>query len=192
MNVLGLDVSTSTTGWCVIKKIDQDIELVECGFLKHKAKLSLHQKSQDIRNLFEDLKSKNIAVDKICIEENLQSFRTGLSSARTLMTLSRYNGIVSHECWLSTSIAPEYYNVNRARKALGINTSKKVRKEGQNAKDIVHDWVKSHSIMKDYTWPTKTLRGGPRSGTTIEDPCCKDISDAVVMALCGHLEHLEL
>ena len=191
MNVLGLDVSTSTTGWCVIKKTDQKIELIDCGFLKHKSKQSLHEKAQDVRILFENLKKENIDLEKICIEENLQSFRTGLSSARTLMTLSRYNGIVSHECWLSTNIAPEYYNVNRARKALGINTSKKNRKEGQNAKDIVHDWVKNHTIMSGYQWPTKTLRSGPRRGTTIEDPCCKDISDAVVMSLCGHLEHFD-
>ena len=194
MVVLGLDVSTSATGWCVTTSEENENKtpsLVDGGFLKHKSKLSLHEKAIDIADLFKKLEEENIAIDKICIEENLQSFRTGLSSARTLMTLSRYNGIVSHECWLSTGIVPVYYNVNKARKALEIDTRKKVRKPGQNAKDIVHEWVKSHDIMKDFSWPTKTLRSGPRSGMTIEDPCCKDISDALVMSLCGHIEHLD-
>lgn len=192
MIVIGLDVSTSATGWCITTSNKKEtLTLIDAGFLKHKSKLSLHEKADDISRLFAKFKEENINIDKICIEENLQSFRTGLSSARTLMTLSRYNGIVSHECWLATRIVPVYYNVNKARKALGIDTRKKVRKPGQNAKDIVHEWSKSHDIMKNFAWPVKTLRGGPRSGLTIEDPCCKDISDAFVMSLCGHIEHLD-
>lgn len=191
MIILGLDVSTSATGWCITSKKLETIELIDAGFLKHKSKHSLHEKAGDVKALFDDISKKKISIDKICIEENLQSFRTGLSSARTLMTLSRYNGIVSHECWLSTRIVPVYYNVNKARKALGIDTRKKIRKPGQNAKDIVHEWVKNHEIMSLFEWPTKTLRGGPRSGMTIEDPCCKDLSDAFVISLCGHIEHLD-
>jgi len=190
--ILGLDVSTSTTGWCITSSDgNTKAKFIDGGFIKHKSKLSLHEKASDITGLFDNIANQKITLDKICIEENLQSFRTGLSSARTLMTLSRYNGIVSHECWLATRIVPVYYNVNKARKALGIDTRKKVRKPGENAKDIVHAWVKNHETMIGFSWPTKTLKGGPRSGMTIEDPCCKDLSDAFVMSLCGHIEHLD-
>ena len=189
MNILGLDISTSTTGWCLTKKNDNKTILLDAGFIHHKGRRNLHEKSQDVTNTLEAIKKK-FNIDAICIEENLQSFRTGLSSAKTLMTLSRYNGIVSHECWLRTGIVPTYYNVNSARKTLGIDTTKKARRVNEKAKDVVHRWVKSHEIMKNFQWPTKTLRGGPRSGQTIEDPGCMDLSDAFVMSLCGQLEHL--
>ena len=189
MNILGLDISTSTTGWCLTSQKNGKIALIDAGFVHHKGKRTLHEKSQDVKEVLLALKSKN-SIDVICIEENLQSFRTGLSSAKTLMTLSRYNGIVSHECWLETSLVPLYYNVNSARKSLGINTTKKVRKPNEKAKDIVHRWVKRHEIMSEYSWPTKVLRGGPNKGKTIEDPGCMDLSDAFVMSLCGQLEHL--
>ena len=35
-------------------------------------------------------------IQKIFIEENLQAFRPGFSSAKTLLTLARFNGIVSY------------------------------------------------------------------------------------------------
>ena len=47
-----------------------------------------------VRDSLQDTLSKN-KVDSIYIEENLQSFRAGFSSARTLSTLSRFNGMVS-------------------------------------------------------------------------------------------------
>lgn len=189
MKILGLDVSTSTTGWCLTEINDKKIRLVDAGFVHHKGKRNLHEKAQDVSTLLDCLIAKN-TIDEICIEENLQSFRTGLSSAKTLMTLSRYNGIVSHECWLKTGIVPTYYNVNSARKSLGIDTTKKARRENEKAKDVVHRWVKSHDIMQEFSWPTKTLNRGPRAGQTIEDPGCMDLSDAFVMSLCGQLEHL--
>jgi len=187
--ILGLDISTSTTGWCLTKRKENNNTLLDAGFIHHKGKRNLHEKSQDVVEILARIK-KTHEINKICIEENLQSFRPGLSSAKTLMTLSRYNGIVSHECWLSTGIVPVYYNVNSARKSLGIDTTKKARLPGDKAKDVVHRWVKSHEIMNEFNWPTKTLRGGPNRGKIIEDPGCKDLSDAFVMSLWGQLEHL--
>ena len=116
MKVFGLDISTSTTGWCLTNKVDGEVALVDAGFIHHKGKRTLHEKAQDVKTILRK-NFKEHGIDIICIEENLQSFRTGLSSARTLMTLSRYNGIVSHECWLETNIVPLYYNVNSARKS---------------------------------------------------------------------------
>ena len=183
--VLGLDVSTSCTGWCVT---NHEGTLVDIGSIPLSKQKSVYKKAQEVAKTLCDIMISH-EISDVYIEENLQSFRTGLSSAKTLMTLSRYNGIVSHECWLRTGIVPTYYNVNSARKTLGIDTTKKARKPNEKAKDVVHRWVKGHEIMKKFKWPTKTLKGGPRSGQTIEDPGCMDLSDAFVMSLCGQLEH---
>ena len=189
MIILGLDISTSTTGWCLTESKKSLVTLLDSGFVHHKGKRNLHEKSQDVVSILEKIKKQH-HIDKICIEENLQSFRTGLSSAKTLMTLSRYNGIVSHECWRCTGIVPEYYNVNSARKMLGIDTTKKARRPGEKAKDVVHRWVKAHDVMKGFEWPTRVPTRGINKGKKIEDPGCKDLSDAFVMSLCGQLEHL--
>ena len=62
----------------------------------------------------------NLFPTHVFIEENLQSFRSGFSSAQTLSTLARFNGMVSQVCYSEFGIIPEYINVNSARKNLGI------------------------------------------------------------------------
>ena len=53
MIILGLDVSTSTTGWCITTSDgNTKVKLVGGGFIKHKSKLSLHEKASDITGLF--------------------------------------------------------------------------------------------------------------------------------------------
>ena len=181
MIVLGLDISTTTTAYTLIDT-DQPLgqRLVESKGI-HLSKIKdPYAKSCEIRRVFKNI-SKKVTVDKIVIEESLQSFRSGLSSARTLSSLTRFNGIVSFLAQDIFTAHVERINVNSARSKIGIKID---RKSDVSTKDQVKKWVMSHEDFSLFEWPTKTLKSGPRKGQTIDDPTCLDIADSAVMALC--------
>ena len=180
--VLGLDVSTSCTGWCVLHL---DGSLAEMGGIllgKHK---SVYKKAQVVEESLVELNSR-YNITRIFIEENLQSFRRGFSSAQTLSTLARFNGIVSIISYQLTGVEPTHLNVNAARKTLGIKLISK-KKGGAPTKEQVLDWA-SLTLSSggcEYSWPTKILKSGPRKGKKILDPSAFDMADAYVIASAG-------
>ncbi len=178
--ILGLDVSTSCTGWCVI---DDRGTLVDIGSIplgKHKG---VYKKAGEVsRVLCNILISHEISL--IYIEENLQSFRRGFSSAQTLSTLARFNGIVSLLTYQHFDMEPVHINVNAARKCLGIKIISK-RKGGAPTKEQVLDWVTEQIKDKSFSWPTKILKGGPNRGNEVLDPTSFDMADAYVIARAG-------
>ena len=176
--ILGLDISTSCTGWCLLSHSG---ELVDLGFVKLKNSQNIFEKAASLESVFFDLKEK-YDIDKIFVEENLQAFRPGFSSAKTIVTLARFNGIVSYVASKSFEISPQYVNVNVARKSVNLKIVSK-KKGGKPTKEQVFDWVKSRI---EYDWPSKCLKSGPRRGMTVLDDSRFDMSDAYVIALAGH------
>ena len=175
--ILGLDISTSCTGWCVL---DSSGNLIDMGMIGLAKKKSVYLKADCTRAVLKEIQS-SYKIEKVYIEENLQSFRTGFSSAKTLSTLARFNGIVSFISYETFGIEPVHINVNSARKSLGI---KLVRKKdgGRPTKDQVLDWVQLNTV---FSWPIKKLKSGPRKGEEINDPGCFDMADAYVISLAG-------
>lgn len=121
-------------------------------------------------------------ITKVVIEENLQAFRPGFSSAKTLLSLARFNGIVSYLAQEQFAVQPEFINVNVARKKVGLKIVSK-RKGGAPTKEQVFSWVDN---QVNFPWPTKELKSGPRKGQTILEPGCFDAADAYVIAVAGY------
>jgi Holliday junction resolvasome RuvABC endonuclease subunit len=182
--VLGLDISTSCTGWCVM---DTDMSLgsqgVDLGYIPMSSIKGSYNKAQMVLKELQDLRTK-YEIEYIFIEENLQVFRAGLSSAKTLATLARFNGIISYLCEEEFSRSPIFLNVNKVRRDVGINIIRK-SKGGKPTKEQVLDWTTKMLPEKTGFWPTKTLKSGPRKGHVILDPACYDMADAYVIARAG-------
>jgi hypothetical protein len=140
-----------------------------------------YTKSVIIRDIFLEL-SKKYKVDKIVIEENLQAFRRGFSSARTLSTLARFNGIVSFLAQDVFHVSTIMLNVNSARSKIGLKVD---RKSEIPIKEQILKWVKSHPDFSGYEWPTKVMKSGPRRGMRVQAKECYDIADAAVICLAG-------
>lgn len=174
---LGLDISTSCTGWCVVSS---EGGFVAMGYIPLDSKKTSYQKAQVIRDELSRLHI-DYDIDKVYIEENLSAFRPGFSSAKTLLTLARFNGIVSYLAQQEFFCVPEYINVNVARKTVGLKIISK-KKGGKPTKEQVLDWVSSNVI---YEWPKKVLKSGPRKGVSILEPGCFDMADAYVIAQAG-------
>jgi len=176
--ILGLDISTSCTGWCIVGPSGNLIDMDSIVLSKDK---TIFKKAQKVRR---ELSRLNIeyGIEKVCIEENLQAFRPGLSSARTLLTLARFNGIVSYLAQEEFYFSPTFINVNTARKALGIKIKRK-KDGGKPTKDQIIEWASGE--LNNFKWPTKVLKSGPRKDQCILDPVSYDMADAYVISRAG-------
>lgn len=182
MLIIGIDISTAVTAYTLINTelplCDSVIKFEGIHLSKFK---TLYDKAEEIKRTFLAI-SKEHKIEKIYVEEALQSFRRGLSSAKTLSTLAKFNGIV---CYLAEDIFEEpvdLVNVIHARSKLGIKLD---RKTDVNVKDQVLLWAKNQKSLEKIHWPTKTMKSGPRKGLTVDDKSCYDIADSSIMALYG-------
>ena len=92
--LLGLDISTSCTGWCIFN--DKN-ELRDSGYITLSKHKGLYEKASKVKaELLRMIETYSIS--EVAVEENLQAFRPGLSSAKTLMTLAQFNGVVRWIC----------------------------------------------------------------------------------------------
>ena len=178
--ILGLDVSTSCTGICVISDSG---ELVKLDWVKLSKEKDLISKAQQLRNALENIRA-TYNITYIFIEEPLQRFSMGASSAATITKLASFNGISQYLCYSLFNITPELLNVTRARKSLNIKTMSK-KKAGKSVKEQVFDWV---SDYLKYDWPTKILKSGPRRGQKVILDECLDMADAFVIAKSGFVK----
>lgn len=180
MIVIGLDISTSVTAYTLLDLDKPPGQRHVCSEGIHLSKIKdSYAKSCKVRDEFLRL-SKEYRIEKIVVEESLQSFRSGLSSAKTLSSLTRFNGIVSFLAQDIFDCPCERVNVNTARARLKIKID---RKSSISSKDQVRDWVMKNQEFEKFSWPVKTLKSGPRKGDTIWDASCQDIADSAVMAL---------
>ncbi len=174
--VLGLDISTSCTG---VSVLDLNGTVIAFSYFRPTGS-TLVEKANSLRQFLVDFcKDTNVInIQDVYIEQNLQKFRRGFSSAQVLNTLARFNGMISYIVFEELKIQPKYINVNEGRKSLGIKIPR-----GSNTKDEILKWC--NQIYPQIDWPEKTLKSGPRKGLVILDPCCYDIADALVTARAG-------
>ena len=164
--ILGLDVSTSITGYTVI---DYQGKLIRCSAwdMRNKKKFSNHfDKASYIKDELLFLKAQ-MPIEHVYIEQPFMFFNSGGSSAKTMASLQRFNGIVSWICYSVYDIKPKYLTANEARKHCGIKIPR-----GEKAKKVVIEWVlKNEKGFKvEYTH-----KGNPK-------PHYFDMADSLVIA----------
>jgi len=169
--ILGLDISTSITGFIVLRE-DGSILHNEAIDLTSKKLDTLFKKADAVQKRLKEI-SFLYGIRHIYIEQSLNAFRPGLSSAQVILTLGKFNGIVSWICSQIFNMEPQYIGASTARKALGIKVEK-----GQNAKEIVLKHVQSVDPTFEVEY---TVNGNPKKGTY-------DRADAYVIAKAGHLQ----
>ena len=162
--ILGLDVSTSITGITLLDNSGEVVYNISVDTRKYK---NFFEKADKIEEVLLGLKEKP---ERIFIEQSLQSFRSGFSSAKTLSTLSRFNGVVSWIIYKHWGIEPEYIAASSARKLAGVKITK-----DKKAKQCVIEHVldKVPAVVIEYT-----KHGNPK-------PHCFDKADSWVVARAG-------
>jgi len=182
-HIIGLDISTAVVG---ITILDKNKKLIFIGAIETSSKHNFWQKMDQIEQEITTIIKPFVGLIRaIYVEQDLQKFRPGLSSASTLTTLSKANGIVSYIVRQITGIDPEPLNVNAARKLIGLKIVRKSRLNPNPPKTKLQviTWVRKKERM--IPWQYKTMKSGPRKGQQVEKKCNEDIADSYVVALAG-------
>ena len=166
--VLGLDISTSITGFTVLSDSG---DVLVCDYINLKKQDNVFDKAKCVEKTLEEIFKKN-KIEQVWIEESLQMFSSGMSSAKTLATLTKFNGIVSYITWDKFGIQPQYIAAVSARKQIGLTVSK-----GQRGKDVVMKYMldKEPWFVVDYG-RTGKIR-----------PHFYDMADSFVVAKAGYI-----
>ena len=170
--ILGLDISTSITGYTIL---DYEGQILACDHIDLRKEKNFFKKIRIINGRLEDI-SERYEIEQVYIEQSLQSFRSGFSSAQTLSLLSKINGIVSWLCYNMFGKDPNYLAATSARKACGIKIPK-----GQKAKAVTLQFVVDSVPGFDVQY---TKHGNPKAGYN-------DRSDSYVIAKAGWIRERE-
>jgi hypothetical protein len=178
--ILGLDVSTSCVGVCLLR---DDVgpqpdgsHILLLDRIEFKKCKTVWQKADHVSAELTRIRKGGAWATRVCIEEALMSFRPGMSSAQTISSLLRFNGVVSYIARDVFGVDPEYIASNHARKVCGIKLQRTALGGPQK------EQVFSHMVnndLKHVVWPkTKTGKVVPWS---------RDATDAFVIARAAYL-----
>ena len=179
--ILGVDVSTSITGFAIVA----EGEIVFYDSVDLRKYKNLFEKAERIKeaifNIFDNYQycreddhwmevESDHPISHIYIEQSLHMFMGGKSSAKTLSTLTRFNGIVSWLIYEMFKMEPKFIAATSARKQAGIKVSR-----GQKAKQVVLQYLLDNepAFTVEYT-----KHGNPK-------PESYDRADAIVVAKAG-------
>jgi hypothetical protein len=120
---------------------------------------------------------------KIYIEKAAMMFTPGMSSAQTIMTLGRFNGIISNILYKKFGIKPTMIGVTSARSKLGIKIDRKDK--SKTTKDKVFEIVKT--MHPEFPWITHIAKNGKFKDQLVYDKENYDMCDAFVIVAGGRL-----
>lgn len=167
--ILGLDVSTSITG-ATILDYNEKVMYCEAWKLQNKNRFpDIFAKAEEIKNLLNSLKSE-YDIQHIFIESPLWISR-GKSSAKTILTLARFNGIVGWIVKDVFDIAPNFITASEARSACGVPK----RDKSVNIKQHILNFLLDNEPTFSYD---NTKHGNPVPGTY-------DRADSLIIAKAG-------
>lgn len=167
--IVGLDVSTSCTGIAILS--DAGVPITVCAVnTAHLEQLA--DKADAVLTAVHDAIGSN-GVTVAFVEESLQAFRPGLSSANTICSLAKMNGLVSYLVQRAFNVQVRFISSQTARKLCGIKLER-----GSPAKPQVTAWALSNVLA---SWDI------PRKRRSV-DPAVQvmDAVDALVIAIAGH------
>jgi hypothetical protein len=166
MVILGLDSSTSVTGWA----FSENGKILDAGFIDTKKYETTKEKTYNVISLIESNKYGD-KFEQINLEAALSGFAGGFTSQQTIITLTRHNAVFAY-------ILEEHFK--KKVNLLSVNTMRKqlfgkCRIKGMKSKDFVkHHLELLMPEVKNFTVLNKKNNWDERNG---------DMYDAVVCAL---------
>ena len=151
--ILGLDISSSITGICILSDKGR---VILSSAIDLRKKKGFFEKIVQVETVLNDIK-QNYDIKSVYIEQPFMFFNSGGSSAKTMATLQKVNGTVSWLCYSIFDIEPEYFSAAQARKSVGIKI-----KRGENTKKSVLEFVLDNCDEFEVEY---TSRGNPKPET---------------------------
>jgi Holliday junction resolvasome RuvABC endonuclease subunit len=167
MIILGLDISSSRIGYCLINEKE---ELLLVDEIKLKPSQSLEERADIFKDTMKIIKEHS-EVENVFIEQPFIAFSGGKTTAATMAKLQRFNGMCSYVVHDLFGHTPTLIQANKARGLVGLKI-----KRGSKTKLKVIEWVSEKypkAFIVEYT-----RHGNPKPGTD-------DKADAIVIANAG-------
>jgi len=140
MVILGLDSSTSVTGWA----FSDNCVIIDAGFIDTKKFETTKEKTYHVISVLE--KNKLIkSVEYINLEAALSGYAGGFTSQQTIITLARHNAVFAYIIEQHFKLKVNLLSVNTMRKQL----FGKCRIKGVKSKDFVK--VELERLIPDIT-----------------------------------------
>jgi hypothetical protein len=197
--ILGLDISTSIVGYCVL---DDKGEIYFLDHIDLRKIKNFWDKSYEFKKQI-GLLVVNMGLDsisRIVIEDPLAKFTKGRSTSHTLSLLLRFNALCSFHAMELVSmtapmtsirrIEPEYISATHARRVIGVKLLNGKKKppiptkhhsgKEYNSKFQTFDYMNTIEPFASHEWPRK------RTGRYKDH--CYDEMDSYVVARAGFLE----
>ena len=167
MIILGLDISSSRIGYCLINEKE---ELLLVDEIKLKPSQSLEERADIVKDTMKIIKEHS-EVEYVFIEQPFIAFSGGKTTAATMAKLQRFNGMCSYVVHDLFGHTPTLIQANKARGLVGLKI-----KRGSKTKLKVIEWV-SEKYPKEFI-VEYTRHGNPKPGTD-------DKADAIIIANAG-------
>lgn len=183
--VLGLDISTAIIGITLLNN-NSEIILIDHVVLNKVDSQEYCRKALKFKSYIQENIKPNEKIH-VFIEEAGKKFKMGTSSADTIFTLARFNGIISFICFEIFGMQPIELEVKESRKGLGIVIPKFTKgvkyadKRKEIKKTIIEYCLSKYSIEE--LGFEKTRNGGWNDWSG-------DRADSLVIALSG-IDHLK-
>lgn len=171
MLFVGFDISTNCTGYTVL---DHSANLIDINYIDTSKGENWFDKAMMFKSAL--LKLNFDQIGYIAIEEILSKFSTGRSSAKTIITLARFNALASYFCLEKFRINPTHINILRARSLADCKVPR-----GEDSKKYTFNIIDSRYNI---SWPKKLRKD------EIAD-CAYDMADSCVIALAAIKNYAE-
>jgi len=179
--ILGVDVSTSITGLAIVADgsivyydsvdLRKYKNVFEKGCVLKEKIVDLYEAYQFSNEEFL-LGNSKYPIEHIYIEQPFTFFNSGGSSAKTMATLQKFNGIVSWFLYEIFEMQPQYVLAQTARKTVGIKVPR-----GEKAKAVVLKYLLDTEPAFNVEY---TKQGNPK-------PESYDRADAIIVAKAGYI-----
>ena len=163
--VLGLDISTSKVGLCIM---DYKFNLLETILIKLNTKDELEDRCLQLEEYINKL---NYNIQDVYVESAFIAFSGGKTSAVTMSKLQRFNGMVCYMLRKLLGMKAVSFSPAKARGLVHLKI-----KRGENTKLKVIEHV-TKAFPNDFNYDL-TRHGNPKPGTD-------DRADAIVIAWAG-------
>ena len=178
--ILGVDISTSITGFAIVAD-GQLVYYDSIDLRKHNdifdKTIAIKEKILDLYEMYQcnnddawRIGNSEYPIQHIYVEQPFTFFNSGGSSAKTMAALQKFNGIVSWLLFEIFEIKPEFIGATAARKQAGIKVPR-----GQKAKKVVLEYLLENEPAFNVEY---TRHGNPK-------PESYDRADAIVIAKAG-------
>ena len=122
MYILGLDISSSKVGIALLK----DDKIIISEVIKFKSNLPLEERALQFENRMQNIEKHYVVYD-VNVEQPAKMFKGGKTTAHTMATLQRFNGLCCYAVRKALGLRPTLINPRSARSKLGIKPPRGVR-----------------------------------------------------------------